>query len=72
MLYEKTYTYETGLSNHHKLVGTVRRSTFAKGKSDKIFYSCYKNFNHENFKEELKKQLRKCHIFNEFSLHLHT
>ena len=28
----KTLTFETGVSDHHKLIGTMLRSTFAKGK----------------------------------------
>ena len=33
-----TLTFETGVSDHHKLIGTKLRSTFAKGKPKKIFY----------------------------------
>ena len=39
-----TLTFETGLSGHHKLIGTMLTSTFDKGKAKKIFYHCYKNF----------------------------
>ena len=42
-----TLTFETGASDHHKLIGTMLRSTFAKGKPKKIFYGCYKNFDNE-------------------------
>ena len=28
-----TLTFETGVSDHHKLIGTMQRSTFAKGKT---------------------------------------
>ena len=52
-----TLTFETGVSDHHKLIGTMLRSTFAKGKPKKIFYRCYKNFDNEKFEEELKKHL---------------
>ena len=51
----KTLTFETGLSDHHKLIGTMLRSTFAKGKPKKIFYRCYRNFDNKKFEEELKK-----------------
>ena len=34
----KTLTSETGVSDHHKLIGAMLRSTFAKGKSKKMFY----------------------------------
>ena len=35
-----TLTFETGLSDYHKLIGTMLRSTFSKAISKKI---CYKN-----------------------------
>ena len=53
----KTVTFATGLSDHHKLIGTMLKSTFAKGKPNKIFYRCYKNFDNKKFEEKLKKQL---------------
>ena len=31
-----TLTFDTGLSDHHKLIGKMLRSTFAKGKPKKI------------------------------------
>ena len=31
----KTLTFETGVSDHRKLIGMVLRSTFAKGKPKK-------------------------------------
>ena len=52
-----TLTFETGVSYHHKLIGTMLRSTFARGKPKKIIYRCYKNFDYEKFEEELNKNL---------------
>ena len=52
-----TLTFETGVSDHHKLIGTMLRSTCGKGKPKKTFYHCYKNFDNEKFEEELKKYL---------------
>ena len=49
-----TLTFKTGVSDHHKLVGTMPRFTFTKGKPKKNFCGCYKNFDNEKF-EELKK-----------------
>ena len=40
----KTLTFKMGVSDHHKLIGTMLRSTFAKGKPKKMFYHCYRNF----------------------------
>ena len=49
-----TLTFKMGVSDHHKLVGTMPRSTFTKGKPKKIFYGCYKNFDNEKYEEKLK------------------
>ena len=48
-----TLIFETGVSDHHKLIGTMQRSTFAKGKPKKKIY-CYKSFDNEKFEEKLK------------------
>ena len=53
----KTLTFGTAVSDHHKLIGTMLRSTFANGKPKKMFYRCYKNFNNKRFEEEIQKQL---------------
>ena len=66
----KTLTFETGVSDHHKLIDTMLRSTFAKAKPKKMFYRCYKNFDNKKFQEELQKQLSQCLILNHFNLHL--
>ena len=44
-------TFETGVSDHHKLIDTMLSPTFAKGKPKKIFYRCYKSFDHKRFEE---------------------
>ena len=62
----KTLTFETGVSDHHKLIGTMLRSTFAKGKPKKMFYRCYKNFDNKKFEEELQKQLLSVSDFESF------
>ena len=53
----KTLTFETGVSDHHKRIGMMLRSTFAKGEPKKMLCRCYKIFGNKRFKEELKKQL---------------
>ena len=53
----KTLTFETDVSGHHKLIGTMLRSTFAKGKRKIMFYRCFKTFDNKRFEEELQKQL---------------
>ena len=54
----KTLTFETGVSVHHKLISTMLRLTFAKGKPKRMFYYCYENFDNKKFEEELQKQLK--------------
>ena len=38
-----TLTVKTGISDHHKVDGTMPRSTFTKGKSKKYFMAVTKN-----------------------------
>ena len=64
----KTLTFETGVSDHHKLIGTMLRSTFAKGKPKKMFYRCYRNFDNKKFEKELQKQLPAVSDFEYFNL----
>ena len=51
----KTLTFETGVSDHSKLIGTMLRSAFCEGKPKNMFYRCYKNFDSKRFLEELQK-----------------
>ena len=48
---------ETGISDHHKMIMTIFRSSFAKGKPKTFHYRCYKKFNLEQFQMELKEKL---------------
>ena len=61
-----TLTFETDVSNHHKHIGTMLRSTFVKDKSKKISYCRYKNFDNEKIEEKLKKQLPSVLDFESF------
>ena len=63
----KTLTFETGISDHHKLIGMMLRSLFAKRKSKKMFYRCYKNFDNKGFEKELQKQLHSVSDFESFN-----
>ena len=53
----KTLTFETGVYDHHKLIGTMLISTFAKGKPKIMFYRCYRDFENNKFEEDLQNQL---------------
>ena len=48
---------KTGISDHHKLIMTIFRSTFARGKPKTFYSHCYKKFNLEQFQMELKEKL---------------
>ena len=48
------------------------RSTFARGKPEKIFYHCYKNFDNKKFEEKLKKHLSSMLDFESFHLAFET
>jgi len=50
----KTYTIETGLSDHHKLILTFLRSHYSnKLKAKKIIYRDVKNINYEHFENDI-------------------
>ena len=53
----KCDTCETGPSDHHKMVYSFLRKTFAKGKPKTICYRCFKNFQQNKFNEEMKKRI---------------
>ena len=62
----KTLTFEMGVSDYHKLIGTMLRLTFAKGKPKKMFYHCYTNFDNKKFEEKLQEQLPSVSDFESF------
>ena len=62
----KTLTFKTGVSDYHKLMDTMLRSTFAKEKPKKMFHCCYKNFGNKMFEEKLQKQLLSVSDFQSF------
>ena len=51
--------YETGVSDHHhnKMINSVLRKIFAKGKLKTVSYYCYKNFDQDSFNETLKNRI---------------
>ena len=54
-----TDSFFIGLSDFHKMVLTVFKTTFEKSMPKEIIYRDYKNFNEDNFNEEIRK---KCSI----------
>ena len=55
--FQHSGTYETGLSDFHKLTYTVLKMHYAKQRHQIIKYRCYKNFDHETFRSHLLKEL---------------
>ena len=53
----KTNTFFTELSDFHKLVLSVFKITFCKSKPKEITYRNFKNFEEENFNQEVKNNL---------------
>ena len=45
--FQSTWSVFTGLSDFHKLILTVFKTTFVKSKPKELFYRDYKHFNHE-------------------------
>ena len=54
LAFQNTTTTLTGLSDCHKLVLTVLKTTFSKNKPKELFYRDYKKFNFSDFNDELK------------------
>ena len=47
---------EAGISDYHKMIMTIFRGTFARGKSKTYVYQCYKNFDKQRFEETLSAE----------------
>ena len=62
--FQRTTTIETGISDFHKLVVTVLKTFYKKQRLKIINYRNYKNFEKENFCQDLKKGLLKFDITN--------
>ena len=59
-----TTTIETGISDFHKLVVTILKTFRKKQRPKTIHYRNYKNFENDNFRQDLKKELLKFDITN--------
>ena len=60
--------FETGLSDHHKLISVVMKSGVFRGPPRKKVYRSYKKFDLEHFNIALKSELEKLShsAYNEF------
>ena len=60
--FQNTTTLTTGLSDFHKMVVTVLKTTFPKAKPKVISYRDYKQFDIHAFRNELRYELQKTMI----------
>ena len=51
--FKNTSSYETGISDHHHLIFSIMKTTFASEEPKKFVYRDYKTFSHESFKNDL-------------------
>ena len=68
-MYKLSNTFETGISDHHKLISTVAKSGSFKGRPrEKIYRSYNRSFNIETFKKMLSDKLSRLesNSYNEF------
>ena len=54
----KSTTFETGMSDFHKLAATALRKTISKGNAKNILYRDYKAFHHNTFETRLQSKLK--------------
>ena len=66
--FQNTVAMSTGLSDYHKMVITVLKSTFAKKKPKEIIYRDYKNYNGDFLKSDLKVALCNEGVRNHYAL----
>ena len=55
--FQNTTTVTTGLSDFHKMVVTVMKTTFPKAQPKIVYYRDYKNFDIYNFRTDLRARL---------------
>ena len=64
--FQNASVFSTGLSDFHKMILTVLKTSFPKSAPKKILYRNYKNFNSNSFKSDLKKQLKYTESYESF------
>ena len=57
--FQNTVVISAGMSDYHKMVVTVLKTTFPKSKPKEIVYRSYKSFDRDVFRAELKEGLKK-------------
>ena len=66
MSFQNTTTLATGLSDFHKMIVTVCKTSFQKPKPKEIVYRNYKKFDRDIFKDELKLKLESITNYESF------
>ena len=66
MSFQNTTTLASGLSDFHKMIVTVCKTSFQKPKPKEIVYRNYKKFDRDIFKDELKLKLESITNFESF------
>ena len=51
--FKNTSSYETGISDHHHLIFSIMKTTFASEEPKKFVYRGYKTFSHGSFRNNL-------------------
>ena len=62
--FQCTATVETGISDFHKLVVTVLKTFYKKQRPKIAHYRNYKNFENDNFRQDLQKEFFKFDVTN--------
>ena len=64
--FQNTSAFSTRLPDFHKMIVTVLKTTFSKSKPIEMFYRCYKTYDHENFRKDLRNALTDVSNYAEF------
>ena len=56
--FQNTITFASGLSDFHKMILTILKSTFPKVRPKQIVYRKFKNFDLNNFKNEIRTKMQ--------------
>ena len=64
--FQSTFVILTGISDSHKMIITVLKTSFKKARPMKIIYRSYKNFDNYVFRKDLRHSLAECANYNEF------
>ena len=62
----KSCALETGISDHHKMIMSVFRCTFAKGNHKMFFYRDFQSFDKENFENDISSKISNNCSFEKF------